>query len=139
MKNKKVLVDSDILSYYMKQLKIVVNNFNNHLSENDYVYISRISVIEILGGLKARNATKQIRDFKKMIEQHKILDTTALSAEISAEIYAELRQKGKHSGNYDILIAGIAIANDLILITNNVKDYENINDLEIENWTQRTK
>ncbi len=61
------------------------------------------------------------------------MDTSSLSTEISAE----LRQKGRHSGNYDILIAGMAIANDLTLITNNEKDYENISNLEIQNWTLR--
>ena len=50
-------------------------------------------------------------------------------------IFAELWQKGKHSGNYDILIAGIAIANDLTLVTNNTKDYVNITDLLLDNWT----
>jgi tRNA(fMet)-specific endonuclease VapC len=62
------------------------------------------------------------------------LDTSELSAEISANIFTELYKKGRHSGNYDILIAGIAIANDLVLVTNNTKDYIHISNLSLENW-----
>jgi tRNA(fMet)-specific endonuclease VapC len=70
-----------------------------------------------------------------MIAKHKILDTTELSGEISSDIFAELWKKGKHSGNFDILIAGTAVANNLILVTNNTSDYENITNLKLDNWS----
>ena len=132
---KDVIIDTDILSYYLKQYPNVVTNFDNHIKSNGYVYISRITVIEILGGLKAKSAEKQIQKLKELISKHKILDTTELSAEISSTIFAELWNKGKHSGNYDILIAGIAIANNLALVTNNTADYEHIEHLDLLNWT----
>ena len=132
---KNLLLDTDTLSYYFKQHPQVVANFNNHIAQQGSIFISRISVVEILGGLKAKNASRQIANFKSFLVQYTILDTTEASADISADIFAELWQKGKHSGNYDILIAGIAIANDLTLITNNTKDYVNITDLLLDNWT----
>lgn len=132
---KKFLLDTDIISYIMKKNPTVLTNYNKYSEKDDYIFISRISVVEILGGLKARNAEKQIKEFNELIANHKILDTTELSANISSDIYARLTKIGKHSGNYDILIAGIAIANNLKLVTNNEKDYENIDDLEIVNWT----
>ena len=132
---KNLLLDTDTLSYYFKQHLQVVAHFNNHIAQQGSISISCISVVEILGGLKAKNAGRQIANFKSFLVQHTILDTTEASADISADIFAELWQKGKHSGNYDILIAGIAIANDLTLVTNNTKDYVNITDLLLDNWT----
>jgi tRNA(fMet)-specific endonuclease VapC len=132
---KEVILDTDTLSYYLKRHPIVVSNFDEYVNQHGYVFISRISVVEILGGLRAKSATNQIERFKNLLAEHKILDTTELSAEISADIFAELWKKGKHSGNYDILIAGIAIANDLTLVTNNTKDYEHISHLSLDNWT----
>lgn len=70
-----------------------------------------------------------------MIAKHKILDTSEMSVEISSNIFAQLQKVGRSSNNYDILITGIAIVNNLTLVTNNEKDYENIQDLEIANWT----
>jgi tRNA(fMet)-specific endonuclease VapC len=49
-------------------------------------------------------------------------------------VYADLRQKGVTIGTSDILIAGIAIENELTLITNNERHYESIQGLKIENW-----
>jgi tRNA(fMet)-specific endonuclease VapC len=132
-----VIVDSDILSYYMKGQPIVVENFNNHINKFGQLYISRISIIEILGGLKSRNADKQILQFKDFIQKHIVLDTSENSAEISSDIFSKLYHIGKHSGNYDILIAGIAIANQLTLVTNNEKDYKNIKGLKMINWTKK--
>ena len=132
---KEVLLDTDTLSYYFKQHPQVVGHFNKYRATQGYVFISRISIVEILGGLKTKNAIRQIENFHSFIAQHKILDTTEISAEISANIFAELWKKGRHSGNYDILIAGMAIANDLTLVTNNTKDYDNITGLSLDNWT----
>jgi tRNA(fMet)-specific endonuclease VapC len=132
---KEVLLDTDTLSYYLKKHPQVVARFDDYVETHGYVFISRITVVEILGGLRTRNATRQIEFFKRLLADHKILDTTELSAEISADIFAELYKKGRHSGNYDILIAGIAMANDLTLVTNNTKDYNQITGLSLDNWT----
>lgn len=61
---------------------------------------------------------------------------TMRTAKIAAEVYADLRKKGREIGHTDTLIAGIAMANDLQLITNNTDHFKRIKGLEIENWTK---
>ncbi len=61
---------------------------------------------------------------------------TTSSVTISADIYANLRNKGTPIDDIDILIAGIAIANNLIIVTNNLRDFEKIESLEIQDWSQ---
>jgi tRNA(fMet)-specific endonuclease VapC len=53
----------------------------------------------------------------------------------SAKIYADLRKKGTPLDDIDLLIAGVAIANNLVLITHNQKHFSKIEGLELENWT----
>ncbi|GMO25432.1 MAG: hypothetical protein Ta2F_00700 [Termitinemataceae bacterium] len=53
---------------------------------------------------------------------------------IAANIYAELRKIGITIGDADILIASTVIANNSILVTNNVNHYKNIKSLKLENW-----
>ncbi len=65
------MVDSDILSYYMKKQENVVKNLDDYINDKEYVYISRISVVEILVGLKFRNAVRQIRDFNALIRKYR--------------------------------------------------------------------
>nr|VFJ75789.1 MAG: tRNA(fMet)-specific endonuclease VapC [Candidatus Kentron sp. FW] len=55
---------------------------------------------------------------------------------ISARIYAELRKAGKPLEDIDLLIAGVAVANNLVLITHNQSHFERIPGLEIEDWSE---
>jgi tRNA(fMet)-specific endonuclease VapC len=54
---------------------------------------------------------------------------------LTSDIYADLRRNGKTVGNADIIIAAIVINNDEILTTNNIKHYEDIKFLKLDNWT----
>jgi len=56
------------------------------------------------------------------------------AAVIHAEFRVKLEAKGQTSGYIDSQIASIAMANNLILVTRNVKDFENIEGLKVENW-----
>ncbi len=49
-------------------------------------------------------------------------------------IRSDLQRKGQIIGNMDMLIASQAIANNLTLVTNNIKEFERIYDLKLENW-----
>lgn len=65
---------------------------------------------------------------------NKVIPLSLSAAKIAAENYAELRKTGKEIGHTDTLIAGIAIANNLQLITNNTEHFSRINKLQIANW-----
>jgi len=45
-----------------------------------------------------------------------------------------LRKSGKPIDDFDLLIGATAIANDLILVTNNIKHFENLKKIKLENW-----
>jgi tRNA(fMet)-specific endonuclease VapC len=134
---KEVLVDTDILSYYLfKDYPILTKNFNNYLDTIEYINIARPTIFEVESGLRSKNAFAKLDKFQDFITKHKILELTEHSAHLSAKIYANLRQTGLHSGVNDLYIAGIALANNLTICTNNVKDYENISNLQIVNWLE---
>ncbi len=128
------LVDTDILSFYFKGDLTVVGKFNDYLSEFDIVNISIVTYYEILGGLKFKRAEKQLKEFEEFVTNNSIIHISEESAKISGDVYSDLRHKGITIGTSDILIAGIAIENELTLITNNEKHYESIQGLKIENW-----
>lgn len=130
----KILVDTDILSYYMKSYPDVVQKLEDHEKQFSAVFISRITVVEILGGLKAKNATAQEARFREFLKARTILEIDEATGEIAAGIFAHLYQSGRHSGNYDILIAATALQHQLTLCTNNVKDYQHVPGLEVVNW-----
>lgn len=55
-------------------------------------------------------------------------------AHCSALIRADLEKKGTPIGPYDLLIAGIAVAHQGILVTNNTKEFNRVPELKLENW-----
>jgi len=68
------------------------------------------------------------------IELNTVVPLTHRSAEISAEIMANLRKSGEIIGHNDVLIAGIALENDFSIVTNNVNHFSRIDGLVVENW-----
>jgi tRNA(fMet)-specific endonuclease VapC len=58
------------------------------------------------------------------------------SSLLSAERYAALRKKGQMLDDIDLLIAGIALENNLVIVTHNVSHFQRIDGLEIEDWSQ---
>ena len=49
-----------------------------------------------------------------------------------------LRKMGKPiNDEFDLLIGVTSVENNLVLVTDNVKDFERIEDIQIENWYQR--
>lgn len=130
----KSLVDTDILSYFLKGNERVTIKFAEYLNINSRITISEITYFEILAGLTSKKATKQIEDFENFISTCEVLKLSTSSLKTSATIYAELRDKGITIGTADLLISGIAIANDLTLVTNNQKHYRPISDLTTSNW-----
>jgi len=59
---------------------------------------------------------------------------TETSIRLSAEIFGSLRRKGISIGTSDILIAGQALENGWVLVTNNEKHFRHIEGLETANW-----
>ncbi len=81
-----------------------------------------------------KKAQSQLSDFEIFAVNNNLIPISKTSAQISGKIYAELRQQGVTIGTSDLLIAGIALENNLTLVTNNEKHYSHIKDLRIENW-----
>ncbi|MDZ7724065.1 MAG: type II toxin-antitoxin system VapC family toxin [candidate division KSB1 bacterium] len=131
---KQALIDTDTLSYFLRNQKNTVKSFKKYLIKYEKISISIITYYEILSGLKYKDSRKQLESFLRFSRYNSILPLTQNSIEISANIYSNLRKKGILIDDIDILIAGIALNNDLILVTHNIGHFERIQDLEIEDW-----
>lgn len=54
-----------------------------------------------------------------------------------AEIKHLLKEQGNMIDDFDIVIAGQAISEGLIVVTDNIKHFNRIEGLKVENWIQR--
>jgi tRNA(fMet)-specific endonuclease VapC len=130
----KYLLDTNICIYIINQRPQLVLNRFQECSLGD-IGISTITQYELFyGAYKSKYIDQNkiaIREFCLPLE---VLLFDEYAADICGEIRAVLEAKGKVIGAMDIQIAAVAIAHDLILVTNNIKEFQNINNLKIENW-----
>lgn len=128
----KYLIDTDIASNFAKnsstslKLKMLEN-------VNDWA-ISSVTYHELWRGLMQTNSEKVEEIVTSFLSNVRVIDFDEGDARESGRIHAELIKAGKQIGDSDTLIAGQAIANHLILVTNNTKHFLRVNGLQVENW-----
>ncbi|MEZ5534556.1 MAG: PIN domain-containing protein [Thiolinea sp.] len=97
--------------------------------------ISTVTWAELIFGVeRSTNAQRNQADIDGMAARLTVLDFDAKAATHFGQIRAELYAAGKPIGPYDMMIAGHARAEGLILVTNNTREFERIPGLRIENW-----
>ena len=128
---KKYLIDSDILIYFLKGKQEVVEKLSQ--IPIDDLYISRINYTELIYG--AFNSTKinqNLKVIEPFLESFTVLEFTKSSSLIFAKEKARLKKNGNIIADMDLMIASIAIENDCTLISNNMKHFDRVRNLELE-------
>ncbi|KYC36046.1 twitching motility protein PilT [Scytonema hofmannii PCC 7110] len=134
MSQDPVLLDTDTLSVILRQNPLVLAKAQSYLAQHSRFTFSIITRYEILRGLKAKTANKQLEAFEQFCTNNIILPLTDEIVVQAADIYAELRRKGAPIGDADILIAASAMVNSMAIVTNNQSHFCQISGLTVYNW-----
>lgn len=101
------------------------------------VFISAITVAELEFGLAKSTRYEQTQQaLYKFLSGFEILDFDMTCAQAYGALRADLQRKGTPIGNMDMLIGATALARNMILVTNNVNEFERIANLQLENWVE---
>jgi tRNA(fMet)-specific endonuclease VapC len=99
----------------------------------DDIAISAIVSHELFyGAFKSRRRTQNLAVIDAL--QFIVLEFDKEDARQAGEIRALLASAGTPIGPYDVLIAGQAVARDMILITGNTREFGRVPGLRFENW-----
>lgn len=100
------------------------------------VSISALTIMEILYGfhLNASAEKKFSAAFSSLRSVIKTIQIDETIAESAAQIRAELKNAGTPIGPFDLLIGATAVANGSVLVTSNVREFQRIKGIAIENW-----
>ncbi|WP_227429009.1 type II toxin-antitoxin system VapC family toxin [Psychrobacter sp. I-STPA6b] len=113
----------------------VLRKFKEHQSR---IYLASIVWHELMyGTLIMANGKKRqglAQFFYNEVAKFPILNYTKNCADIHASIRANAKQTGTPVAFVDSQIASVAMANDMILVTRNTKDFTMIDGLKLENW-----
>jgi len=129
----KYMLDTNIIIYIMKNRPAQVKKrFKQH---NEQLSISSITLGELVFGAEhSQQQERNLSDIEAMIARLEVLPFDNKPAYHFGQIRAALYNIGKPIGPYDMMIAGHARSSGLILVTNNIKEFERVPGLQFENW-----
>jgi len=129
----KYMLDTNIVIYVIKRRPIeALKVFNRHTGQ---MCISSITLAELLHGAeksaKQEHNLRQVEDFVSRLD---VLEYGRKAAAQYGDIRSDLERKGTPIGVNDLHIAGHARSEGLTLVTNNLREFERIEALRLENW-----
>jgi tRNA(fMet)-specific endonuclease VapC len=132
----KYFLDTNICIYFLKGLfPVLIEHFQSKTPEE--IKIASIVKAELLlGAFKSKNKTKTEKIVKEFLLPYTIISFDDEASIIYSKIRGSLEKKGQIMGPNDLILAATVLANDGILITNNVTEFKRIKDIKIENWTR---
>ena len=102
------------------------------------IYVSTITQLELYyGAYRSAQQSRNLEILQRFFSQFTIIPLDPKAAPIAGRIRAELAAMGTPIGPNDLQIAAIAVANNLILVTHNVREFNRVNGLILEDWEQK--
>ncbi|MDJ0658344.1 MAG: type II toxin-antitoxin system VapC family toxin [Crocosphaera sp.] len=128
------MLDTNICIYIIKKRPpTVLTRFQNIPAED--LYISVITLAELQYGVDKSNAKSKNQEIlDDFISRLQILSWEETAAQYYSKIRNYLEAKGTPIGNMDMLIAAHCQSENYILVTNNIREFERIPALKVENW-----
>jgi tRNA(fMet)-specific endonuclease VapC len=130
----KYLLDTNTCIRYLNGRSQGVADRLNALNQGEAVVCSVVKAELFFGALRSQNPVKTMAGQRQFLSLFTSLPFDDAAAEHYGQIRADLTTKGTPIGGSDLLIAAIALANGLILITHNTREFERITGLKIEDW-----
>jgi len=127
------MLDTNIAIYVIKRRPIeLLQVFNQHTGQ---LCISSITYAELLHGVeKSSLVDKNLKNVEDFVSRLEVLEYGSKAASHYGNIRADLERKGTPIGVNDLHISGHARSEGLIIVTNNVREFERVPGLRVENW-----
>lgn len=106
--------------------------------ENEEFFLSVVTASELLHGVhRARDRRTRARRsawVEAVLERFPLLDIDLATARSHAWLWAELASAGRLIGPHDMWLAAACLARGLSLVTANVREFERVPGITVENW-----
>src|SRR5262249_34148027 len=129
------LLDTNICSAHLKRPSGLTHYFNQHSGR---LYLSTV----VLGELYAWAYRRPLQDslLRKievlLLPDLELLDFDQVCARKFGEVRGLLLSLGRPVNRVDLMIAATAIVHDLVVVTHNTRDFQDIPELRLEDWLQ---
>jgi tRNA(fMet)-specific endonuclease VapC len=138
MAGLRYLLDTNILSDLVRNPQGVITRQITRLGQ-DTVCTSIIVACELRFGAAKKGSARLTEQLELILEALPILPLEVGADSIYGEVRAALEKAGQPIGPNDLLIASQALALGLTLVTDNIREFERVSGLKLENWLAARK
>lgn len=133
-----VLIDASVLIEHERDRVDLEQRIRGR--EGEEFFLSVVTASELLHGVH-RAADPAVRARRSafvegILERFPLLDVDLATARAHARLWAELASTGALIGPHDLWLAAACIAHDLSLVTGNLREFERVEGLSVECWTE---
>ena len=126
----------DIIREDLADIWSILNSEEKHLiAEN--CFVSEITIAELFYGAAKSGRQEHFDDVKNLLLAFDLMPIFS-SLQLYGVHKAGLEAKGQMIGEFDLLIGSCAVYNDLVMVTSNVKHFDHIPNIKIEDWAQKS-
>ena len=128
------LLDTNTCIIYLKGKNIHLKEKLDSISTSEIAVCSIVNSELFYGAMRSAKPESNLKLQQGFLDKFVSLPFNDEAAIIFGNIRAELTSKGTPIGGYDLQIAAIALANNLILVTHNTREFSRIPQLQLQDW-----
>ena len=129
------LLDTNVLSALVRDPHGAVAEHIARVGETN-VCTSIVVAAELRYGAAKRGSARLTQQLDVILTAMDIVPFESPMDRVYADVRTALEQRGRPIGGNDLIIAAQALALDAVLVTDNVKEFEQVSGLKIENWVR---
>ncbi len=132
------LLDTNVCVMYLNGRSISVRDRLHSISLEEMAVCSIVKAELFYGAMRSNNPTRTLERQQNFLASFVSLPFDDEVALVCGQIRARLASAGTPIGTCDLLIAAIALTNNLTLVTHNTRELERVDGLQIEDWEIET-
>lgn len=126
-----VCLDTDVIIDFLKNKMYVVKAIDE-LKRREEILTTSITVFELLKGIMRLEDEEEKIKTLQFLGNIRVLNFDMNASKKAASIFEALRKEGALIDTLDLMIASIALAHDVSVLTKNVKHFERVKGLKLE-------
>jgi tRNA(fMet)-specific endonuclease VapC len=130
----KYLLDTNTCVRYINGRALQIRRKLSTLVDEDIATCTLVHAEMFYGSAKSQTPEVSLAKQRTFLDRFVCLDFDSAAAAVYGPMRARLEKQGTPIGAHDLLIAAIAVANSLILVTHNTREFSRIEGLRIEDW-----
>ena len=129
------ILDTDMLSEVLKRKNPqILSHARQYLASHNRLAFSSMTIYEIVRGLKATEANRQLSHFQAVINSSDVMPIDLPILMRAADLWVAGKKGGHPCDDADLLIAATALETGRVLVTGNTAHYSWISGLNLEDW-----